>query len=283
MRFLFAVLKKYAFVFLFIFLEILSFIWLLNQSSYHRSVFSESAMDIVGVFSENSDKLFDYTHLIRANEKLLAENAMLNQKLMSYISQYQKVDDAINITIDTIRYTTKDSLYHFKYIYEPIDIIHNSVAYHDNYIMIDKGKQNQVDKDMGLVGTKGVLGIIVKSSQHYSWVMSLLNGNMKLTAKLKDNQMGSIMWKGNDYRVGKMMEVPAHVNLKAGDTIFTSGYSQIFPENIPIGIVKDFEIKLGSDVYDITFSYIEDFNQLDMGYVIKNVDRKEIDSLLIKQ
>ncbi len=69
-----------------------------------------------------------------------------------------------------------------------------------------------------------------------------------------------------------------HVDVKKGDTIVTSGFSYIFPEGIPLGIVEDVKISSGT-FYDITLNITTDFKSLFYVYVIENNKQEELNEL----
>lgn len=276
MRYLLAFLKKYSFFFLFILLEAIAFIWMMNGLNYQRSVMANLSGSLSGAVYSVANNITDFANLGRENEKLVQENARLRNAL-SQKKTYYPLD---SVVYDTLNYTTRDSAFYSQFVYEPVNFIHNTVHKPNNYLMIDKGRIEGIDQDMGIVNGSGVVGIITDVSNNFSWGMSMLNTNIKLSAKLKrNNQLGTVEWDGKEHRYGKLTDVPAHTNVKTGDTIVTSGFSQVFPEDIMIGFVDEVSVNEGTNLYAIHFRYAADFNSLDYGYVIKNVMIKEIDSI----
>ena len=55
--------------------------------------------------------------------------------------------------------------------------------------------------------------------------------------------------------------------------------SSIFPENIPIGIIRSFNLPTGSNYYDITIKLFEDIGSIKNVYVVKNNFKDEIKKL----
>jgi len=145
--------------------------------------------------------------------------------------------------------------------------------------MINKGYADGVEKEMGLISPLGVAGIVVEVSTHYASAMSLLHKNTRISARLKNNgQMVNVSWDGNDYRKGLLEDIPTHIIPQIGDTVITSGFSFVFPENIMIGTVGEKLIKGGSlNKAELVFS--TDFNSLFYVYVTKNNASAELDSL----
>ena len=75
------------------------------------------------------------------------------------------------------------------------------------------------------------------------------------------------------------MFVPRHINLEQGDTIVTSGYNSIFPENILVGFIDEFSLVENASFYDIDVQLSNDFSKLAYVYVIKNPLKEEIINL----
>ena len=85
-------------------------------------------------------------------------------------------------------------------------------------------------------------------------------------------------WDGINRNGALMKEIPLHVKVAAGDTIFTSGFSTIFPPDIPLGITGDSRVVNGS-TNEIKVSLFEDFAALRYVTVVENLAREEIKQL----
>jgi rod shape-determining protein MreC len=145
--------------------------------------------------------------------------------------------------------------------------------------MINKGRADGVEKEMGLVSPFGVAGIIVEVSRNYATAMSLLHKDSRLSARLKSNgQMVNVVWDGKDYRLGLVEDIPTHITPIPGDTVITSGYSFVFPEGLNIGIIGEKTIS-GSNLNRAELIFSTDFNNMYHVYVTKNNTAQELDSL----
>jgi rod shape-determining protein MreC len=63
--------------------------------------------------------------------------------------------------------------------------------------------------------------------------------------------------------------------VNVGDTVVTSGYSNIFPEGIMIGIIKDYTAVSGTNFYNIKVELSTNFKTLKYVDVVKNTKRAE--------
>jgi len=146
----------------------------------------------------------------------------------------------------------------------------------NNYFMLDKGRADGIEKEMGVIASNGVVGIIIDVSTHFSSGISLLHKDSKLSGRIKKNgHLVNVSWNGINYRLGKLEDIPTHVDLQKGDTIITSGNSYMFPEGIMIGTVESvYETDQLFKSADLLFSV--DYNQLYYVYIIENRNREEL-------
>ena len=132
-----------------------------------------------------------------------------------------------------------------------------------------------------------IVGQVVKVTDHYSAVMSILNRNFRVSAKLKkSNFFGQLFWNGKSIDEVRLEEIPKHVNVHIGDTIVTSGYSVLFPENIMIGRVRKVYTQPEKNFLEIDVQLSADMNSLSHVYVVNHLQKKEIevlDSAVINQ
>ena len=132
---------------------------------------------------------------------------------------------------------------------------------------------------MGLVSPSGIAGIVIDVSENYSTAMSLLHKDTRISARLKSNgQMVAVSWDGIDYKRGIVEDIPTHIIPRKGDTVITSGYSFVFPENIIIGTIGEI-IEQGGNLNRAEIYFSTDFNNLYYVYVTQNLRSIELDSL----
>ncbi|HDR50779.1 MAG TPA: rod shape-determining protein MreC, partial [Mariniphaga anaerophila] len=98
-----------------------------------------------------------------------------------------------------------------------------------------------------------------------------------ISAKLKKSgYYGSLVWQSGNYRKAGLTEIPLHVEIAAGDTVVTSGYSSIFPEGFLIGTISAFDRPDGENYYAIQVELAVDFKALGHVEVVEILDKDEI-------
>ncbi|TXB64273.1 rod shape-determining protein MreC [Vicingus serpentipes] len=265
MRNLLRFLTKNSFIFLFVVLEVVAFGMLIQNNNYQNSKFFNSSNFLVGNLYATVNNFNDYFHLKEENQVLADQNARLQS---TNVSSFMKVFGRL-VQIN-------DTTYLQNYVYSSAKVINNSTNKRQNYITLDKGGINGIRPEMGVISSKGVVGIVKNVSEHFSSVMSVLHEKNKLSAKIKKSgYFGSLVWGNNDYRIADLKDIPNHVNLAIGDTIVTSGFSSIFPENILIGTVKEFDLPEGNNFYNIKVEFSEDYKNISHVYIVRSLLKEE--------
>jgi len=259
-RHLFAYILKHYFFFLFLFLEIIAFS-LIVQNNYQRATFLNSTGQVTGTIFNTFNNITEYFALKKTNIILAEENAKLRGVLNTSFH-----------STDMLVYNNHDSL--FKFISSKV--ISNTVNKQKNYLMLNKGKFHDIEKDMGVITSNGIVGTVVDVSDNFSRVMTILHESNKINARIKkNNHIGNVEWDGKDYRQGLLTDIPTHVNLHKGDTIITSGNSFIFPEGILVGTVEEHLIDEGGKFNKARINFSVDYNNLYFVYVIVNLMKEE--------
>jgi rod shape-determining protein MreC len=210
-----------------------------------------------------------YFNLKYTNEQLAHENALL-----------QTLSSSSFISTGANKYVVKDSNHRQKYEYIPAKVVSNSTNRRNNYLTLDKGSLNGIKRDMAVISGNGVVGVIISVSANFCSVMSLLHKDSKISARIKkEGSFGPLSWEGDDYRYGTLTDIPNHVTLKTGDTIVTSSYGSVYPENILIGTIENFQIKSGEPFFTIRVKLSTPFKKLSYVYIVDNLMKTEQDSL----
>lgn len=259
---LFVFLKKHNAVLLFLLLEIICIFLILNSLPYHNRKFVSASNSISGSMHSTSSDVSDYFNLRNENELLAHHNALLMNELEKH-----------RFSVDTIRHDEN-------FTYLPAHVISNSLNRVNNYILIDKGRLDGVDVDMGVICDNGVVGKVVNVSNHYASVMSLLNASSITSVRFASNQsIASVIWNSDGYRFSTVKDIPAHLKIDKGDTLVTSGYSNSFPPGILVGTIEEATFDERSDFNAAKMRFSTDFSTLQYVYVVKNNFKAEIDSL----
>ena len=255
----------------FILLEIAALGMLRHGDSLQDLFISKAAHGFLGYFWGVSESISDYASL-RTENRHLAEEIL---RLTETITRLEE-EAAAAAACDSADYTTA---WRGKYEFIPAEVIKNSVNKQHNYLIIGKGSDDGVRPQTGIITSRGVIGIVDAVSRHYSYAISFLNSDSSISARIgKDGAAGPMAWDGKGSGNALLREIPLQVKFEEGDTVYTSGFSTIFPPDIPIGRITGSRIVNGA-TFEIKVSLFQDFSSVRHVCLVRNRDLDEIMSL----
>ena len=255
----------------FILLEIAALGMLRHGDSLQDLFISRAAHGFLGYFWGVSESISDYASL-RTENRHLAEEIL---RLTETITRLEE-EAAAAAACDSADYTTA---WRGKYEFIPAEVIKNSVNKQHNYLIIGKGSDDGVRPQTGIITSRGVIGIVDAVSRHYSYAISFLNSDSSISARIgKDGAAGPMAWDGKGSGNALLREIPLQVKFEEGDTVYTSGFSTIFPPDIPIGRITGSRLVNGA-TFEIKVSLFQDFSSVRHVCLVRNRDLDEIMSL----
>lgn len=274
MKNLWLFLVKYNAFFWFVLFFAFSIFLVVQNNNYQRSSFVNSSNVIIGSFYGNVNSWKEYLSLRTTNEQLTNENALLRQQLQN-ITSSDSTKDSINIV---------DSIDDSRYDFLVASVVNNSVNQKSNYLTINKGSIDGIEKDMGVITSNGVVGTVLNVSAHFSTIKSLLHPDSKISVTLDSTgtAFGSLVWGNNqDPRYAMVRDIPNHVKVYVGQPVFTSGYSTKFPKGIKIGHIVQTDLTSGESFKDIRVLLTTNFINLNHIYIVK--DKMAIEKLELEK
>ena len=275
MRNLLDFLARHNHWFLFVLLEVVSFVLLFKYNSYQGSVWFSSANAVAGKVYDASSAVDQYFSLVDVNRKLTERNVYLERELARLT--------------DTATVAAKDSTYMQrmqagvlrKYKSVPARVVSNSLDKLNNFITIDKGTADGVGKDMGVACGLGVVGIVYLTAEHYSVVIPVLNSKSNISCSIRGRgYFGYLHWYGDRPDEAYLDDVPRHARFRIGDIVVTSGYSSVFPPVMLVGKIMLVYISANGMSYRLRVKLSTDFGNLRDVCVINDSEMMEQMKLL---
>lgn len=261
-------LRKNSPFFLFVLLEVICFYFIFSHNSYSKSVFFNSSNVVSGSIYSVADKVTSYFDLKEENERLLQQNQKMGKEILAlkdYVSFVE--NDSVRVNILLKKFSKKKTQYNLI----SAKVVNNNISHSDNYITIDKGANDGVVDEMGVSSPSGVVGIVTYVSDHYAIVQPVLNTDTKIGCKvLRNGEFGVLKWEDNDPRYAYLTDYPKYKPFEIGDTIITSGYSDMFPEGILVGVVEGSKKQLDDNFYSLKVRLSTDFGTLKNVLLIQN-------------
>ncbi len=247
-----------------LFLFFISFALTIQSHSFHKNKFINSANFFSGGIYTLKTNITGYFNLKEDNNLLLEENARLRIQLES------------NNELTSIN-NIDSTLTHSKFQFETARVINNTYYKSKNILTINKGAQLNIAIDMGVISSKGLIGIIKNTSTNYATVQSILNINSQINAKLKNsNHFGTLIWNTKDPNIVQLIDIPRLAPIIVGDTIITGGKSTIFPEGVLVGTIHNSILNEDKNSYTLNIKLFNDMTSLKHVYIINNKDTEEI-------
>lgn len=270
MRNLLNLLLKYDYCLLFLLLEIAGFLLLFRFNSYQGSVFFTSANRVFGAVYDVVKETTAYFGLRTVNKRLVEQNTEL------FLQVEQLTEELKRYTADTTLIGELRSNALRSYTLYDAEVVNNSVTHKDNYITINKGEIDGIRLEMGVIGGNGIVGIVYKTSPHYALVLSVLNSKSSISCKIhRTEYLGLLKWEGGSSHHALLTDMPRHSEFMLGDTVVTSGYSAVFPGDIPVGVVEEIADSEDALSYILKIRLFTDFARLNDVRVISASGREE--------
>ena len=254
---------------IFVILEMAALNMLRSNGELQGTWMSRGAQNVMSFFWGGSQKISDYFSLKEQNDALAQENFELRMRLeqVENLLPEERIEDALAGNVSD----------NYRYIPAKIAKISNNSQH--NYMIIGKGYEDGVQEGSGVITGKGAVGIIDAVGRKHSYARSFKNHEMNISARIgKEGAVGPLSWDGISVDGAILKEIPHHVEFAAGDTVYTSGYSSIFPPDIPLGELGEAKIVNGA-TYEIKVRLFEDFGALRYVTIVDNLSKEEMKEL----
>lgn len=250
-------------------LELFCAYLIIQYNSPQQTVYESTRSMYSSWWMGGADYLQSFAFAHSEKEQLMDENAKLLSQLPN--AYYKEEAETQNIVDDSLRQ---------RYTYVAADIINKTPLSANINFVINRGTIHGIEPHQGVVNADGVIGIVTQVSTRHARVMSLCHREFKLSAQLRHKSyFGSLSWLGGDTRFALLESIPEYAPVVVGDTIETTGFSNIFPTGIALGEVVDKEPKEGTNTFDITVQLFNDFFTVDHGYVVRNLNKEDLEKL----
>lgn len=263
-----SVVRNILTVAVFIILEIASVLMLSRNNQIQRLWIARISHGFMARTWGASQSVSNYFFLKRQNDELALENDRLQKLVRGYELAAREADPA-----------SKPVLADNGFNYIPATIIKSSTNTQHNYLIIDKGSEDGVTRNSGIITDKGVIGIVDAVSSHYSYAISFLNTELFISARIGNSgAVGPLAWDGTGSDRAILKEIPLQFKFAPGDTVYTSGYSTIFPPDIPIGVAGESKIINGA-TNEIKVDLFQNHKALKYVTIVSNTRAAEIEAI----
>lgn len=273
MRAILDFLIKHNHWFLFVILEGISIVLVVSFNNYQKATMFTSANSIAGnIYSVMTD-VNSYFGLKSENKALVEHNKELMNDIEQLNARLREYEDSASIA------GILSSTHNEGYSYKAARVVNNSINNTNNYITIDRGTAHDVKDQMGVFNNRGVIGVTIASSENFTVVLPLLNSKSIISCRVKGNTLCTLKWDGDDTRHSYLIDLPRYELFEKGDTVYTSGFSSIFPAGIPLGTIERLEDSADGQSYRARVELFVDFANIDNVFIVGHSKREEQEKL----
>lgn len=238
-------------------------------NNYQNAAFFTSSNRVAGNLYAAMSDIDSYFGLKSSNEELLQQNRELSNRIEALQERLRHYEDSA--TVAQIQKAMPRGYY-----YNIARAVNNSLNKINNYITIDKGSDDGIKAEMGVFNNQGVVGIVYTTSPHFSVVIPLLNSKSNISCRVKGSKsFCALQWDGKDTRYSYLVDLPRYSKFEPGDTVVTSGFSSIFPGDIPVGTIVNTEDSEDGMFYCAKVELFTDFSSIDHLYIVGNNKQEE--------
>ena len=254
---------------IFILLEVAALVLLHSSSSVQNVWLNRASHRTMAFLWGSGETVRSQFQMEELNRTLQAENARLQERLRAY--------EALGVEQEELaRMAAQEAA---KYRYTPATVVKMSRNRTHNYIILNKGSEDGIRPQSGIISDLGVVGIVEAVDKHYCYGLTLMNPEMSIGARLGRSELvAPLSWDGRHSGRAILRNLPPHFNVEPGDTVRTSGFSSIFPPDIPIGVTGESRLVDGS-TRQVDVELFQDFSKLRYVTVVENRDRAVIMAL----
>lgn len=257
-------IRNYSFI-LFLVLQLIAFVFILQANSFSRSTFFNSTRSVSGGMLEKYHNAKEFANLKRTNQILAEENARLRSiSKESYFPMFSISDTII------------DTLYNQQYVYIPAKVVNSTYTYFNNHLTLNKGSNHGIQKGMGVINAEGVIGKVKEVSENYAVVYPVIHQKGQVTGRIKSSgHFGEVSWNGKNYDRVQLNKIQRHAIFNIGDTIVSDQRSEIFPSGIPIGVIQDSTLNSETQFITLEIDLLPDFTNIEYVYIVNDLLKEE--------
>ncbi|MEX2586153.1 MAG: rod shape-determining protein MreC [Balneolaceae bacterium] len=216
-----------------------------------------------------------YRQALNTNTYLQRQNVLLQDELSRLRSAEQQNRILRNLLGFRENYT---------HDLTPVTIVSKELTNLNNTLTISAGEQDSVRVGMPLIDSDGLIGRVILTSDRFAQVMPFTHTLFRVSARIQESRaLGIVSWQGQSYQELVMEFVPATIDVEPGQIVETSGFSNQFPDNIPIGEVTRIESGPNIEMNQIFIRPFVTLHTVAEGFVVQFQPDTTIQNLFLEQ
>ncbi len=221
----------------------------------------KASITIFSYLEEPLSNVRIYRQALKTNTYLRKQNVLLLDELSRLRAAEQRNEELEEL----LQFSRESNLSLY-----PVQIVGKELSQVTNSLTIDAGTEEEIANGMPMVSSEGLVGKVILTADGYSQVIPYFNTLFRASAKLqKSNAYGIVSWDGESIQELQLNYVPQTVRVDTGEVVVTSGYSNQFPPDIPIGKVIRSEPQEGKETQRVYIEPFVNLFEIAEGFVVK--------------
>lgn len=202
-----------------------------------------------------------YRQALKTNTYLRKQNVLLLDEL----SRLRAAEQRNERLREMLQFSAESELTLY-----PVQIVAKELNQVTNSLTVDAGAEQGIKKGMPMVSSDGLVGKVILTAKGYSQIMPFLNTMYRVSAKLqRSNAYGIVSWDGRSIEELQLNYVPQTIQVDSGEVVLTSGLSNQYPPDIPIGEVIRTEQQEGKETQIVFVRPFVNLFELAEGFITK--------------
>lgn len=265
-------IKQIYVVLIFVVVEGVALWYYATSTPYTEAKILSRTSAVGGAISGMVTDVRHFFTLPEKNRELTARVAYLEEVLAASV-------EAESIDVDSLS-RVMNARTELAYRYYPARVVSSTSSKRRNYIVIDRGEDDGIAANMGVITPdRALVGYVVSCSPRYSVVMPIINEKFRIGGCLSENNYtGSVRWPGASTHHAELIDLSTYADPELGMAVEVR--SERLPEGILIGHIDDYEYNATQTAFKVRLHLAVDISRLDNVIVVENSHYGEIEGLL---
>lgn len=252
--------------FLFFLALVISLFLLLSNDSPKMGVIRGKSSELISFISSPVTFIKSLMYLEKKSQELREKNIELTLKV-------EAMSNLKNENIELLRMLNYKNRMNISM--KPARVVNKGLQPNLLSMVINAGLQNGIKKNQAVLTPLGVIGKTVEVGEKASIVQLITDSNYRLSVRILPSGATGILRFLKD-GFAQIREVQKNVSVNIGDKVITSGFSDIYPQGLPVGSVSSVLDDRGSFQKVVNIQLPNDMNSFQNVFVIiENIDEMD--------
>jgi len=237
-------------------------------SGFAKNTLFKVLSPIQRAFIKAGNKTIDFFEIILTIRELNKENIELKKKnleLESEISLFKETEEENKALRQALKFPEKELP-----IYDIAEVVGKEIQGEDDWILINKGKNNGVDINSPIVSEElALVGKVIQVDDNFSKVMLISHSQSTVAIKIENRKMEGLLQKEKGSNLIFIDFVPKEENIQLKERIVTSGMDKIYLPGIYIGTVEKIDASQNQLFQKIIVQPAVNFEKLERVFILK--------------